>query len=493
MTVEGEAAEPARTGVTARMRLLGPRRPGRPPVPDAPRRRRLGRTRRVVTWFLVVLSALLVPLSVVTVWAVETVTNTDQYVTTLAPLAREKVVTNFVAAAATDKLFTSVEVQKRIERVLPDRAGFLAAPITSQLHGFVRRQLADVLQSKWFQSLWDRINRGSHAAVVAVLTGKKTPGARANEVVVDVTPVLTKVISALDKRGVTVFDGVRSRLTRANSLTLNLATSRQVSKARGAFSLASDLGWAVPLVAGILVVGAVAVAVDRRKALLRVAVGTALFAAVLLAGIALGRAFFVDHAAARVDPSVTGSVFDTLVRFLRDWLRVVVGIAVAVAVVLWLAGPGRWPRWIRSQVARAARWTGRRVMELGDEQRRAQASAAARVGGAWVVAHRSELRLAGAVVAGAVVVLGGNLSVDGVWWTAVGYLVYLAALEVVVAWARRASGTVPGATGQPGTGGTAGTTGPPTTTGPSEPPAPPAPEPGGDRSTAADAPEGADR
>lgn len=485
MTVEGEAVEPARTGATARMRLLGPRRPGRPPVPDAPRRRHLERTRRVVTWFLVVLSALLVPLSVVTVWAVETVTNTDQYVTTLAPLAREQVVTNFVAAAATDKLFTSVDVQKRIDRVLPDRAGFLAAPITSQLHGFVRRQLADVLQSKWFQSLWDRVNRGSHAAVVGVLTGKKTPGARANKVVVDVTPVLTKVIGALDKRGVTVFDGVRSRLTRANTLTLNLATSRQVSKARNAFALASDLGWAVPLVAGILAVGAVAVAVDRRKALLRVAVGTALFAAVLLAGIALGRAFFVDHAAARVDPSVTGAVFDTLVRFLRDWLRVVVGIAVALAVVLWLAGPGRWPRWLRSQVARAARWTGRRVMELGDEQRRAQASA--RAGGAWVVAHRSELRLAGAVVAGAVVVLGGNLSVDGIWWTAVGYLVYLAALEVVVAWARRASGA------PQGTDGTLGTGELPATTGPPEPVGPPGPEPGTDRTPAAGAREGADR
>ena len=85
-----------------RMRLLGPRpatgdRAGSPPA------RRLRRTRAVIAWVLVVLAVVLVPISVVTVWAVNTVTDTDHYVATLAPLARERVVTDYVAMDATDQ------------------------------------------------------------------------------------------------------------------------------------------------------------------------------------------------------------------------------------------------------------------------------------------------------------------------------------------------------------------------------------------------------
>lgn len=439
-----------RTGTAARLRLLGPR-PARPrPEGGAPHRRTLERTRRVVAWFLVVLASLLVPLSVLTVWTVSTVTNTDRYVTTLAPLVRQRVITEEVAVKATNKLFDAVDVEGRIQHVLPRRAGFLAAPVTNQLHQFVRKQVDAVLNSAWFHRLWDTVNRRSHQTVVEVLTGKRTPGKRAHQVVVDLTPVIDKAVTALDAHGVTVFNGVRQRLARANTLTLQLASSRQIAQARHLFSAATDLGWAVPLVAGLVVVVAVAVAVDRRKTLLRVAVGAALVAVLFLACVALARAFFVDHAAARVDPAAAGAVFDILLRFLRQWLRILVAVAGGLTLVLWLAGPGRWPRWLRATVARGARWTGRRVVELGQEDRRRQATAAARAGAGWVLEHRDGLRMAGVVGAGAVILLGGNLSVGGVWWTAVALALYLGAIAVVVAWARRVADA---RTGGGGTGG----------------------------------------
>ena len=47
----------------------------------APRARR---TRRITAWVLVVLASRLIPISVISVWAIRTVTNTDQYVATFA-------------------------------------------------------------------------------------------------------------------------------------------------------------------------------------------------------------------------------------------------------------------------------------------------------------------------------------------------------------------------------------------------------------------------
>src|SRR6185312_10308641 len=43
--------------------------------------------RRVISTVLVVLAAILTPISVITVWTANTVTNTDHYVATVGPLA----------------------------------------------------------------------------------------------------------------------------------------------------------------------------------------------------------------------------------------------------------------------------------------------------------------------------------------------------------------------------------------------------------------------
>jgi hypothetical protein len=46
------------------------------------------RTRLIIAWVLITLVTVLGPLSVVTVWAVTTVTNSYRYVATMAPIVR---------------------------------------------------------------------------------------------------------------------------------------------------------------------------------------------------------------------------------------------------------------------------------------------------------------------------------------------------------------------------------------------------------------------
>jgi len=427
-------------------------------------RKRLSRSRAVIAWILIVLASLMVPLSVVTVWAINTTTNTDRYVETMAPLARNKVVTNFVAQRATERLFAAVHVQQKVQSALPKRAAFLAVPLVNQVKGFVQTQLTKLLNSTFFHNLWDKANRRSHAAVIAVLTGKGTPALKkANGVIVDITPVLDKVIGQLDAKGITIFNGVKSRLAKANTLTVTLVSGKQISKARGLFRVVSDLGWAVPVIAVVLIAAAVAVATDRRKTLLRVAVGAGLATVIFLAVLAIGRNFFVGHAAGKVDPAVTTAVFTTVSRFLIQGLKWVVLACVVVAVALWLAGPSTWARWIRAQVARGARWLWAQAKALGSKENRGRATAGARRAAAWTLAHKSGLRIAGAVAAGLVIAFGGNLSVSGVWDTAIVLAVYLVLVEVVVIWARRTAGD--GSAGPPRVDGGTGTGGPPAAVG----------------------------
>ncbi len=422
---------------------------------EGPKRKRLSRTRGVIAWILIVLASLMVPLSVLTYWAVNTTTNTDHYVETMAPLARNRVITDFIAKRATEKIFESVHVEQKVQSALPKRASFLAVPLVNQVEGFVQTQLTKLLNSTYFHTLWDRANRRSHAAVVAVLTGKGDPALKkANSVVVDITPVVDKVITQLDAKGITVFNGVRPRLDRANTLTVNLVSGKQISKAKNLFRVVTDLGWAIPVLAVIFIVAGVAVATDRRKTLLRMAVGAGLATLLFLALLAIGRNFFVDHASAKVDPAVTTAAFSTITRFLIEGLKWVVLACVVVAVALWLAGPSSWARWIRAQVARGARWLWAQAKALGSKENRGKASAGARRGAAWTLEHKSGLRIAGAVAAGLVIVFGGNLSVSGVWNTLIVLAVYLVLVELVVLWARRTAGVGSGPpAGDEGSGG----------------------------------------
>lgn len=297
---------------------------------------------------LVVLAALLVPLSVVTAWTVNTITNTTHYVETLAPVARQKVVTDYLAVEATNKIFDSIDVQGQISAALPKKARFIAAPVTAELHSFVEQQMTKLFASQWFGRLWDSTNRRSHAALVDLLTGRPIPGVQAARgIVVNLTPALDRAIDQLDAHGVTVFNPIKGKLAKGNELSLSVVSGSQVGKLQTLFRYATDLGWLLPLVTVLVLAAAVAVAVDRRKALLRAAVGSAITVVIFLGALAVGRAFFIDHAG-KVPPSVTGTLFDTVIRFLHNGLWDVLYLCLAVAVVLWLIGPARWAVWLRT-------------------------------------------------------------------------------------------------------------------------------------------------
>src|SRR4029453_18028580 len=103
---------------------------------EAPRR--LPRWRRALVATLVILSVVLVPLAGLSVWVRNLVLDTDKYVETVEPLGRNKAITDLVAKRATDRLFQQVDVAAEAKDALPERAQFLAGPISSGVETFAR-------------------------------------------------------------------------------------------------------------------------------------------------------------------------------------------------------------------------------------------------------------------------------------------------------------------------------------------------------------------
>src|SRR5215471_20416572 len=175
----------------------------------APSPARQPRWRRFLVGFLVFLSVVLVPLAGVSVWVRNLVLDTDRYVDTVSPLVRNEAITNLVAERLTTRLFRQVDVEAEAKDALPERAQFLAGPISTGVETFVREAATRVLASEQFATVWEDANRRAHALVVEALTGEnKNVAIKNGKVVLNLSAVIDEVVKRLDDRGVTVFDSL---------------------------------------------------------------------------------------------------------------------------------------------------------------------------------------------------------------------------------------------------------------------------------------------
>jgi hypothetical protein len=369
-------------------------------------------------------------------------------------LARNPVIIDHLATRATNKLFSTHTVQDKVTSALPDAAKPLVQPITNEVKSYVHGIALQVLQSEYFGKLWDTLNRHTHDAVVDILTGKQSELTKRIEqsggIVLNLTPALNQIIDKANSRGVTLFNPLKAVLDKNKSLSLTVVSKQQVAKFSGVFNLLVKLGWAVPVTALVIGILSIVIAVKRRKTLLRLSIGVALFTVVLLAALSLGRNVFLHQATVHnLDRDVSAAVWDTLLRFLKADLRWMLLAAIVVAFFAWVFGPARYAVWIRRTVASGAHWVADQARELfgGAGQAVAESERVRRVGG-WIVEHLTGLRILGFIVAGLFLVFLGNLT----GWTILVILivlaVYLGLLQLVAVWARKVSAPVnlPGST-----------------------------------------------
>ncbi len=422
---------------------------GQPEEGTKPKKARRGHLpRRISAWVLVVLASLLIPVSVISVWAIRTVTNTDQYVDTMAPLARNPVIVDHLAQRATDALFSTHIVQKKVTEALPAKAKPIETPIVNEVHSYVYGLALKFFSSPKFGQLWDTLNRHSHDAVIDILTGKQSPATKklekAGSIAINLSPALNNLIAKANSHGVTLFNPLKSIVGKSSTgLSFTVVSKQQVSKFSGLFNLIVKLKWVIPIVALVLAILSVVIAMEHRKTLLRLAIGVTLVTLLLLAGLSLGRITFLNQAAGGgFDREAAGAVWDTVLRFLKTDLRWMLLLSVLVALGAWLAGPARYAVWIRSTCAKGGRWVGAQAHSLsaGTGQAAAGSERVRRTGG-WILEHVNGLRIVGVVVAALFLLFGGNLTGWGLLVIVIVLAVYLGLLQLVAAWARKVSGS----------------------------------------------------
>jgi hypothetical protein len=379
--------------------------------------KRLPRWRRALVAILVIVSVVLVPLAGLSIWVRNLVLDTNHYVDTVAPLAHNRAITDLVAERATNRLFQEVDVEAQAKDALPERAQFLAGPLSSGVQTFTHDAAQRVLATEQFATVWKEANRRAHAQVVKLLTGEgKNIAVKNDKVVLDLSAVIDEEVKRLDQRGVTVFDSVAKK---QKNLQVELFDAGQLQKARSAVHLLDRLRIVLVVLVFVLLGAALALSGNRRRTLMRWALGVVIAMAVTAALLALGRSAYLSVAK---NHDAAGAAFDILVRYLRNGIRVIAALGIIVALAAFLSGPSRLAVRIREGAKSLIGGAGRKADEVGWTPGPV---------GTWVAAHKVGLRVAGVVVAFLILFLWSSPRPLTLLVLALLLLVYLAAIELV--------------------------------------------------------------
>jgi hypothetical protein len=382
---------------------------------------------------LIVIGAILAPVAVVANWAKAELADTDTFVATFAPLAKDPSVQEFVSAQVVGAIDQQVDIRSLTSDVfdgiislgLSDRAATalkaLEGPTADGIKGLVSNVVSGFVSSKQFAAVWEQALRTTHEQLIATMQNDKNAAislGQNGDIGIQLGPIIAEVKSVLVKQGVTFAKAIPTI-----DKTIVVAQSDAVGRVQSVYQLTIAVGDWLQWVALAFLIAGVLVARRRSLALLWAAVGLAIGMIVLAIGLAVGRAVTVATLSPSVMPAGTArDLYNQVVEFIQSAAVAVAVLAIAVAVIGWMAGPFRVPRRLRAVAGSGAA----SLRAVGERHRLTSGRA-----GQWLYRQRVLVRTLIAVAGAAVVLFTRPLTPGLIIWTAVVCVVLVAILEVL--------------------------------------------------------------
>jgi hypothetical protein len=398
----------------------------------ASRNDRGGRWRTPAAATLITIGCLLALVSVLGVWAANQVSNTDRYVANIAPLISEPPIQQALSAKITAEITSELNVRgidanaaaELARDHLPQLADLLhnfAGPINNAINSFVGTAVARIVASPAMATVWVNANRAAHAGLVHVLSGQGNGSLSVvnGKVVLSLGPFISQAKQQLVAQGFSLADKIP-----AVNATFPLFEAPNLEKAQQGYRLITTLKWVLPFLSLALLAAGVWIARSRRRGLLGAALGLSAAMLVLAVALAIAREVYLNSVPPSVLPGdAAAALYDTLVRFIKDGLRVLLVIGLVVAAGAFLTGPSAAAVGARRAVTSGIGWLRTRSERAG-----------LRTGpvGVWTSAHKQLLRVAAAAIAALIFVFWGlPPSLAVVIWLVVLLLLALGVIELL--------------------------------------------------------------
>ena len=250
---------------------------------------------------LVIIAAVLAPVSVLATWASGQINDTDRYLETVGPLANDPDVQDAIAARVEQVIYSYLDIEAATKALVdaispqglppPVSLTLQAAvgPLATGIQNFVSDKVLEFVQSDAFEDAWIEANRQAHSQLVKALTGEgDAVKIEDGQVTIGLATIIDAVKVQLIDAGFAIADRIPevTRPSRSCSPTTS-ARCRTYWAHRRPLHLA-------PVIGLLLLAVAIAIARDRRRVVF--AAGIAIAASMLLLGAALNaiRPFYLD-------------------------------------------------------------------------------------------------------------------------------------------------------------------------------------------------------
>lgn len=375
-----------------------------------------GRGRGIAAWVIFTIAAILLPIALTAFWAQRTLTDTERYVATVAPLSEDPTIQRAVSTLVTDKTVAQLDVENRLNTILPPALHPLAPILAGGVTTLITRAVDTFLASPDFHQLWVTINQAVQKSLVAALSGTPSGSVsiRGDQVILDTGDALTAVKQKLVDKGVPFAADIP--IPPQADREVVLLTSPQLSTARTAYAIGQPIAqWLIYAVLALFVIALIMVR-NRPRMVVGLGIAALISAVLLKAGLAFGESTLSDTLAGTPLAIGQQAFYSILTVFLLNGTRALFLVGLILVGVGWFLG--------NSSTGRKARALADQVGGTAGQALRDSPVAAA---GSWVTRHR------GALYVGLLSLLGVILVffTDPVTPTSVGILALFGGLAAV--------------------------------------------------------------
>jgi hypothetical protein len=366
--------------------------------------------------FLIALGSIALSNWLILRWMELYVFDTQTYVETVAP-TKDPAVANALSAYATEKLYSSIDLEAEIRNALPEKASFLAAPLAGQVEVATEKIGTRLIASDQFNSIWIAANQNAHSALIATLE-KPQPefNAEKERVVfgINISPFLEQIRTRLQSSDAATITPT-ARMQQTGQLAISLR--EQVQTMRAAYQYSQAMYVLLPLLTIACYLAAIAIASSRWRAVLAISITVTVVTAIELILLKAARPEVLSQVATEYQ-AAAAVVWDTMTAGFKNVTTNTMLVGVALTVVTMLAGPFSWAQRLRKSIGL-------------DRLRQTKFFAGIREIRNWFRQYIFGIRIGGIVLAFIVLIIKPGITWQTVAMAILAYFIYLSTVELI--------------------------------------------------------------
>jgi hypothetical protein len=300
--------------------------------------------RRILAGVLAALAIIAVVAAVQAVWVQTTLQDEDAFVATFQPLPQDEAVASYLSIQVSDGVLEAAGVEAFLSDTLPDELSFLVSPLTGAVEDLVTRVANEVIESDAVTTAWTATLRITHKGVSAILSGNDAA----------LVSEEGKVAIDLDEIGAVVVERVEATGLDLPDLDVSLGQvvlyeSEDLAAAQTAARWIDTMGWFLPLLALVLLAGAIWTSPNRRWMTQFLGFGSAIALLLSLAGLRIGRYSTINGIESEIEQEAAGAVWDVVFVPMVQSTWAILLVAFIIGLIAWVTGPspraGRVTAW----------------------------------------------------------------------------------------------------------------------------------------------------